>query len=279
MTLKPKNLFDEVFSNSWWSKQRNFPPCDDWKDDIEKHLKFMQYKGWLTSIKPQLQSRNYGSFLSEIFAAYFVEKDLGFGVTAWNPKTKEGRDVEFHIKDKAGSEIFCEVKSPGWQGQLTKEEIQSGRAKQPKYSTFGESRVTAPYMKIRKTLDKSYKKFIPNKQNLLIITDNLFQPPSFGPQMNPELGRKIPWNIYIALYNCHDDVYGGKGYFRTKNYENLGGILFLNDRYLGKFFAWFEPNPNANMQLNKEFVSEALKLNEQRIKLSERDYIKHNGTD
>ena len=49
--------------------------------------------------------------------------------------------------------------------------------------------------------------------------------------------------------------------------------MFLNDRFLGKFFAWFETNPNANMPLNEEFVSEALKLNEQRIKLSERDYI------
>jgi len=97
--------------------------------------------------------------------------------------------------------------------------------------------------------------------------------------MNPELGRKIPRNIYIALFNCHDEVYGGKGCFRTKNYENLGGILFLNDKCPGKFFAWFESNPNANMPLSKEFGFEALKLNKQRIKLSERDYIKHNGTD
>ena len=279
MTSKPKSLFDEVFANSWWSEQRNFPPCDDWKDDIEKHLNFMQCKGWLKSIRPQLQSRNYESFLSEIYAAYFVEVNLGFEVTSWNPKTKEARDVEFCVQDKAGSEIFCEVKSPGWQGQLTKEEIYSGRAKRPKHSTFGETRGTTPYMKIRKTLDKSYKKFISNKQNLLIITDNLFKPPSFGPRMNPELGRKIPWDIYIALYNYHDELYSGKGCFRTKEYENLGGILFLNDRFLGKFFAWFETNPNANMPLNEEFVSEALKLNEQRIKLSERDYIKHDGTD
>jgi len=76
----------------------------------------MQRKGWLTSIKPQLHSRNYESFLSEIFAAYFVEVNLGFVVTAWNPKTKDGRNVEFHIKDKANGEIFCEVKSPRWQG-------------------------------------------------------------------------------------------------------------------------------------------------------------------
>lgn len=279
MTLRPKSLFDEVFENSYWSKKRNFPPCDEWKDDIEKHLKFMQDKGWLKLIKTQLKSRNYESFLSEIYAAYFVEVNLGFEVTAWNPKTKEGRDVEFRIKDKAGSEIFCEVKSPGWQGQLTKEEIDSGRTKRPKNSTFGESRYVNPYKNIRVEIDKSYKKFLIDKQNLLIITDNLFQPISFGPQMNPELGRKIPWNIYIALFNCHDEIYGGKGYFRTKNYENLGGILFLNDRYSGKFFAWFESNPNANMPLSKDFVFEALKLNKQRIKLSGKDYIKHNGAD
>lgn len=263
MCKKQYSLFVKVFADSWWSEQKHFPPCDEWKANIEKHLQFMQDKGWLTSIKQKLKSRTYESFLSEIFAAYFVEKNLGFEVTTWNPKTKDGRDVEFCIKDKADSDIFCEVKSPGWQGQLTNEEIQSGRAKQPKYSTFGESRGTVPYMKIRKTLDKSYKKFISNKQNLLIITDNLFQPLSIKPWSNFELGRKIPQNIYIALYNTKPDLYCGKGYFITKDYENLSGILFLNDRYLRKFFAWFETNPNAKVPLSKEFILKALKLNKE----------------
>lgn len=269
MSKKPKDLFDKVFANSWWSRQSDFPPCDDWKANIEKQLEFMQDKGWLTSIEPQLQSRNYESFLSEIFAVYFVEKSLGFEVTRWNPRTREGRDIEFRINDKSGGDIDCEVKSPGWQGQLSKEEIRYGRTKQRKYSIFGEARGVAPYGNIRRAIDKSYDKFLSDKQNLLIVTDNLFQPLPMNPRFNPELDRKIPWNIYVALYNDHDHLYGGKGYFRTNEHEHLSGILFLNDRYLGKFFAWFEVNPNARILLSKEFVSKALKLNDDQIEKSE----------
>ena len=193
--------------------------------------------------------------------------------------TKQGHNVECCIKDGAGGEIFCEVKSPGWQGQLTTEEIQSGRAKRAKYSKSGEPRYVAPYKNIRKTIDKGYNKFLSDRQNLLIIIDNLFEPLSMRPQFNSELGREIPWNIYIALCNSNDDLYGGKGCFRTETYENLGGILFLNDRFLRKFFAWFEGNRNARMPLTSQFVAQALKVNEERTQSAEHDYIKHNGTD
>lgn len=280
MSEQIESLFEQVFAGSWWSKQMNFPPCDEWKGEIEKHLRFMRDKGWLAKIKPHLQSRQYDSFLSEIFAAYFIENDLGFEVTRWNPQTTEqGHDVEFCIKDGTCSEIFCEVKSPGWQGQLTQEEMRSGRAKQPKYLVSHDARYVAPYKNIRKTIDKSYKKFLSDRQNLLIITDNLLDPLSIRPQFNSELGREIPWNIYIALYNSDDDLYAGKGCFHTKTYENLGGTLFLNDKFLTKFFAWFEANPDARMPLSKQFVAQALKLNEERIKSAEHDFIKHNGTD
>ena len=262
MSEQPESLFDEVFADSWWSNQKNFPPCDEWKAEIEKHLRFMRDKGFLKMIKSDLQSREYKSFLSEIFAAYFIENILGFEVTRWNPQTtKQGHNVEFCIKDGAGGEIFCEVKSPGWQGQLTQEEMRSGRAKQPKYLLSAEARYVAPYKNIRKTIDKSYKKFLSDRQNLLIITDNLLEPLAMRPQFNSELGREIPWNIYIALYNSNDDLYGGKGCFRTKTHENLGGMLSLNDRFLRKFFAWFEANPNARVPLSRQFVAQGLKLN------------------
>ena len=222
----------------------------------------MQDKGWLTSIKRQLQSRNYEAFLSEMFAAYFVEKNLGFEIAEWNPKTKMGRDVEFRIKYKSSSGIFCEVKSPGWQGQLDKGDIQSGRAKQKKYSTFPEARVVEPYKYIQKTISKSYKKFLSDRPNLLIITDNLFQPISMGKLVDWYPDHKMPKNIWYALYNSNPDLYDGPGCFITRDYENLSGVLFLNDRFLGKLFAWFEDNKNAKTQLPKEFISKALKLNE-----------------
>ncbi len=261
------SLFDQIFSGSWWAKQKDFPPCDEWKGKVEKYLQFMQDKGWLDLIKPKLQRRNYDSFLSEIFAAYFIETILGFEATRWNPETtKHGHSVEFCIKDKSGDKIFCEVKSPGWQGQLTKDEIDKGRAKEPKYLKSGNARYVAPYINIRETIKKSYRKFLSAKQNLLIITDNLFEPATFGPLVNWFCKRRVPRNIALALYNTDEKMYGGKGYFLGNSYENIGAILFLNNRYIGKLFAWFETNPNAKMPLSKEFVTEALKLNKQCIK-------------
>jgi len=152
---------------------------------------------------------------------------------------------------------------------LSSDEIRSGRAKRRKYPTSPEARYTAPYKNIRRSIDKSYEKFLSDKQNLLIIADNLFRPLSMDPRFNSEMGRKIPWDIYVALYNDQDELYGGKGYFQTDKHKNLGGVLFLNDRYLGKFFAWFEINPNARIPLIDEFVSKAFKLIDKLIKKSE----------
>ena len=279
MSEQPESLFDEIFADSWWSKQKNFPPCDEWKAEIEKHLRFMRDKGFLKMIKSDLQSREYESFLSEIFAAYFIENVLGFEVTRWNPQTtKQGHDVECCIKDGAGGEIFCEVKSPGWPGQLTRDEIQSGRAKLAKYCKPGEARYVAPYQHIRQTIGKAYAKFPASKQNLLIVTDDLFQPIAMD-QLVTWGPHKMPMNISYALDNTNKDRYGGIGCFKTKDYENLGGILFLNDRFLPKFFAWFEANANARMPLSRQFVARALKLNEERTRSAEHDYIKHNGID
>jgi hypothetical protein len=40
---------------------------------------------------------------------------------------------EYLIDTPEGQHVFVEVKSPGWEGELSDEERTAGRAKQPKY--------------------------------------------------------------------------------------------------------------------------------------------------
>ena len=48
---------------------------------------------------------------------------LKYSIIAWEEKTVGEKNVEFVILDDS-QKIYCEVKSPGWEGELTDEERQ-----------------------------------------------------------------------------------------------------------------------------------------------------------
>ena len=151
--------------------------------------------------------------------------------------TKNNKNIDFVIKEKS-DEIFCEVKSPSWEGELSKKELMGGRKDQPKYKHL-EWRSFAHWKNIRYAIKKAYPKFLSNCKNLLIIQDDLFV-----------LILDFPTDIQIkiALFN-NSIAYGAtKGVFINRDYENIGGVLFININptrrkkiYKYKFFA----NPNA----------------------------------
>ena len=61
---------------------------------------------------------------------------------------------------------------------------------------------------------------MPNCKNLVILTPDLI----VNPSVNSNTG--IDPDIYTALYE-DEKVYNEKGYFKNKDYENIGGILIL----------------------------------------------------
>ncbi len=64
--------------------------------------------------------------------------------------------------------VFTEVKSPGWEGELTPKELKAGRQHQPK-DLDRDGRAVAPWERVQFEIGKAYKKFDPQNRNLLIL--------------------------------------------------------------------------------------------------------------
>ena len=109
--------------------------------------------------------------------------------------------------------VFVEVKSPGWEGELSDKERRAGRAKQPKYQPRGGG-AFGNWQPLQKCIAsaKTYPKFAPTQPNLLIVADDLMV----------SLPDSI-WHVEIGLYADHTG-YGEMGYFTSSRFENLGGV-------------------------------------------------------
>jgi hypothetical protein len=230
-------LFNTVFKNPKWRGQDEFPSCDEWKSEYNKWLVFVQNKGQLERYLPRIndsKTRRDEAF-AEIASGYILETRLNYPVIDWERKTVGGRDVDFVICDNIG-EIYCEVKSPGWESEITQEERRNGRKDLPKYIS-GDGRAIAPWQNIRYAIKKAYPKFLPTCKNLVVMYDDLFVPI-----------LDTPLNIDIAL--SHElSIYGDeKGYFTDRTFENIGGVLFLDCKLPAKGISYrynFIANPNA----------------------------------
>jgi len=147
------------------------------------------------------------SALSELRVAFFFDRS-GFPVSEWRPLAEPPKEVEFAIGCASGDTIFIEVKSPGWEMELSQAERLAGRTKEPKYQN-GEGRMFANNEAITFAVDKAYPKFSATHSNLLVVADDLFVSMEHGTE----------WWADAALY---DPGRGGK--FTSTTYERLGGV-------------------------------------------------------
>lgn len=218
---------------------------DSWKKEIDKWLVFIENKGELKRFIPRLtkmDNNKRDEALAEISSAYFLENELHFIVTGWEVPTKNNKNVDFVIERKV-NEIFCEVKSPGWEGELSKKELMGGRKDKRKYIP-SECRFFGHWKNIRYAIKKAYPKFLSNCKNLVIIQDDLW--------VNI-LDFPTDIQIEIALFEDQSVYNNEKGVFTNSDYENVGGVLFININptsrkkiYKYKFFV----NPNGSKKYN-----------------------------
>ena len=227
-------LFDEILGESDIKNEAL-------KKEIEKWLIYIKEKGELDRFKPRLQKMDYRKIketLAEISSAYILEELLNYKVTDWEVDTLNNGNVEFTIKFNS-KDIYCEVKSPSWQSELSDEEKVGKRKKQGKHIN-NEVRFIDHCKNIRYAIKKANPKFLKDCYNLVIIQDDLFM---------PILNWPTPTQIDIALYEDTGQHDKEIGYFAGKDYENVGGILIIdinptnNKRYKGKFF----PNKNSKI--------------------------------
>lgn len=236
-------MFDVIFKDSKAHGKDDFPSCNEWKHEIEKWLQFIQSKDQLNRYSPRLnasQKTQRDEALAEISSAYIMEIKLKYPVVDWERKTIKDKDVDFVIRN-GSNEIYCEVKSPGWESELKQQERLNGRKDLPKYIN-AEGRSIAPWQNIRYALKKSYPKFLPNCKNLVIIKDDLF--------VNI---LDTPLNIDIALFENSGSYNGEKGYFSNDGFENIGGVLFWDYRLIDSRIEYrckFISNKNARMSFS-----------------------------
>ncbi len=131
----------------------------------------------------------------------------------WEPPGLNGKVGEYLVGTPEGLCVFVEVKSPGWEGELSEDERLGGRTKQPKYDK-AESFAVGNYKSLRRCIasEKTYPKFTPTQSNLLIVADDF----KFG--LSDSLSQ-----VEVALYADHKG-YGKVGCFTSAEFENLGAV-------------------------------------------------------
>jgi hypothetical protein len=234
-----------------WAGKDAYPAHLEYSIELEGLLGFIQGHNQLALFWPRLTSprtHERDETLQEIRVGRFLTMH-GFPIAKWEPPGKDNLIGEFSVQSLPGPDVFVEIKSPGWEGELTQEQRDAGRAKQEKYQ-YLEGGAVGPAQKLRMSVRKAYPKFLPTQPNLLVIADDLFVPLATWGDLPAEQ----------ALFLKSTILEGEAGYFTSMRFENLGGVaLFKAELPLGEALRYeflLYPNPMARTQtaLPKGFV-------------------------
>lgn len=211
VTLGP--LSSTVADGSSWLGADEFPSSQLWADELERVLAFASGRGGFERCLGDLRgsASQRDSALAELRVAFYFDRN-GFRLTEWKPRGANLKEGEYCIVSPSGQDIFVEVKSPGWEGELLQTERLAGRTALPKYIN-AEARAVDRAGPIRFAVGKAYSKFAENKKNLLVVADDLF----LGLQHRTD----IP--AHRALY-AHDPDPEQAGCFANASYDRLGGV-------------------------------------------------------
>lgn len=205
-------LTSTIRDGAVWSTEDQFPSDQTWADEVERVLSFAQVQGQFENYMRALRgnARQRHSALAELRVAFFFSRNH-FPIVEWRPVGANGREGEFTVRTPSGQNVFVEVKSPSWEGELTDAEKTGDRKQQGKHF-HAEARCIAPWERVQFAVDKSYGKFQSDTRNLLVIADDLFVSLEHG--TNLQAG--------MALYSPNNN-----GCFTTTARQNLGGVSFF----------------------------------------------------
>jgi hypothetical protein len=242
-------LTTKLKAEAKWRDQ--YPAWQVYADECERLLQFLRDQGETQRFWPRLRSKQQqrDEALNEIRVANHLDS-LGYPIVAWEPIDDPAHSVEFSISLGRRDAAFIEVKSPGWEAELTPEERRSGRTQKDKYIGI-EARAASPIQVIRQTIQKAQPKFTGKAPSLIFISDDCFV--SVG-----EWG----WGpLQMAL--TQSSLGWGDGLFRDPLYSNVGGVcLFwisrVTDQNGIQWGSLCMTNPNAmpTATLPKELVTQ-----------------------
>lgn len=186
-------LTQRVSKKNKWGD--GFPSSQALADELEDALAFINTEKQFIYFLPRLrQSANQcDETLSEVFVAYYLTHYKGFQIVSWRPRgapsTKGGyTEGEYEISLQQGPMIFVEVKSPGWESELSLSERKAGRDKLPKHQ-HGQCGTYNAEKEVLRIAREAMGKFTDAQPNLLVICDDLRVTPFWTPE--PVLKRRI----------------------------------------------------------------------------------------
>ena len=207
-------LTKRLVHEAYWRDQ--YPAWPGYANECEALLEFVRAHGQLDRFWPRLSGSRHtqrDEALNEIRVAYLLEK-LGFPVVAWEPVDAPGYNVEFAVSLGTSRRCFVEVKSPGWESELSQVERNRGRAKADKYIDL-EARAAAPVQVIRRTVTKALPKFSGSDASLIVITDDCFV----------DLGAWGWGPLQMAL--TQRSIAYDPGLFHVPLYSTIGAVCLL----------------------------------------------------
>ncbi|MFA5261606.1 MAG: hypothetical protein WC450_10295, partial [Candidatus Omnitrophota bacterium] len=145
-------LLDTIIEQAKWKQTDHYPSCPEWKAEDNKLLELAKEERVLEDYFHRLTTDNKSrrdETLNELRAAYFLRKGCKISIKKWFPNNGRGEFTLFIN----GQDVFCEVKSPGW--EAVEEE---SRKKQPKY-IHAEVKTVDNSPNIIYTVKKAYVKF------------------------------------------------------------------------------------------------------------------------
>src|SRR5438128_2474411 len=105
-------------SESKWTDQ--YPAWQVYADECERVLEFLGDQGETGRFWPRLSSKKQqrDEALNEVRVAHYLDS-IGYPVVAWEPVDAPPYNTEFSVSLGNSKPVFIEVKSPGWEGEIT----------------------------------------------------------------------------------------------------------------------------------------------------------------
>jgi len=170
-----------LLARATWRDKTEYPAHQAWADECEQLLTFLEAECVLDQFLPRLSNNEWEGALAEARTAFYFKRN-GFKITDWQPRAKPEIPGDLEIQWHATEKIFVEVKGPGWESELSKEEFKAKRQHQPKYVN-AEARAIDPYQRVEYAINKAVPKFVDSRPNLVVVVDDFFFSPVEGPKV------------------------------------------------------------------------------------------------
>ncbi len=111
-TIKLGPFTTTVLDRAVWREESVFPAFQEWADETERILSFLESQGVLGRFMSRLTAREREGAFAEARAAFYFHRN-GFRVVRWDPEAVAGRPGDLELQWRDTPPIFVEVKGPG----------------------------------------------------------------------------------------------------------------------------------------------------------------------